>query len=964
MKDVFVSVVNDLNKTLKQNELLKDRLLEASLAEDIKNLVITYCAEIRNKDLHDETERISKESKDVSNESKTSYAVCNDAFEVTQELSKRIVELEKDLSKFEAKSIGGKRNLFEKKTRVFQIKIDELEKSLAKQKKINFGSKVIHLKKTIAQNSKDFDDVNLKLSNRTAKFEAYFEKLKNKKVILERQLARKNVVPFGDLTCLFPKASIDESNLWHRRLGHVNFKTINKLVKENLVRGLPSKTFENYHTCVACQKEAVNIACYVLNKALVTKTHNKTPYELLNGGTRRLDFMRPFGYHVTILNTLDPLGKFEGNRTNKNAGPQDTNGNAGTLDNVDTIVLPLWSSISSTFKSSDDKATDDKPTDDTGSKTIKVPVNKEDQAYIDEFDRLMSQEKEASDAVNALRYEFEQGCIDQRGVTNSGSTNSFNTVSHSVNAACTSRTFSAARPLSPHLDSFIPTNTLLHIDIFDSPVQSVDIEADFNNVESSTIVSPIPTYKVHLDHPKDQILGDPKSAVQARGIAKKSSGAHALYDSMLVHVYVDDIIFGSTKKSLFDEFEALLHKRFQMSSIGELTLFLGLQVKQSEEGIFISKDKYIAEILKKFDFSYVKITSTPIETQNPLVKDEEAANVTLKLTHLHDVKRIFRKSTTGGCQFLGRRLISWQCKKQTIVATSTTEAEYLAAANCYGQVRDAVYYDLKGDRPRCQKTTLGDTDAQTRFETASKQSHDLPFLEVNTFGSGEDSMKHQDDLTNGSCLGGSKDYSRQSDNHIEIESQEARKKRKARTLQPMKRRLFKGRIETSTDKGLGEDASKQGRNDDKTEKLNLTDGADTEVLVEDKGSGEKGGSTDDQVSTARPETLIKLRSEKAKKKGVAFRDVEEPPRLTRSTTTLQPLLTIDPKDKGKGILVEEESEKLEKVKRKDQGLAQIESYAELAQRIYEEELTELDRAQKERQKQKGATIAALNEEFD
>ncbi|GKE86738.1 hypothetical protein Tco_1560480 [Tanacetum coccineum] len=87
MKDVFVSVENDLDETLKQNELLKDRLLEASLVEDVKNLVITSCVEIRNKDLHDEIERISKKSKDVSNESKTADTVCNDAFEVTQELS-------------------------------------------------------------------------------------------------------------------------------------------------------------------------------------------------------------------------------------------------------------------------------------------------------------------------------------------------------------------------------------------------------------------------------------------------------------------------------------------------------------------------------------------------------------------------------------------------------------------------------------------------------------------------------------------------------------------------------------------------------------------------------------------------------------------------------------------------------------------------------------------------------------
>nr|GFA09465.1 putative ribonuclease H-like domain-containing protein [Tanacetum cinerariifolium] len=64
----------------------------------------------------------------------------------------------------------------------------------------------------------------------------------------------KNIVPSADLTCLFVKATIDESNLWHRRLGHINFKTMNKLVKDNPVRGLPSKVFENNHHCVACKK--------------------------------------------------------------------------------------------------------------------------------------------------------------------------------------------------------------------------------------------------------------------------------------------------------------------------------------------------------------------------------------------------------------------------------------------------------------------------------------------------------------------------------------------------------------------------------------------------------------------------------------------------------------------------------------------------------------------------------------
>ncbi|GJQ98774.1 ribonuclease H-like domain-containing protein [Tanacetum coccineum] len=92
-------------------------------------------------------------------------------------------------------------------------------------------------------------------------------------------------------------------------------------------------------------------------------------------------------------------------------------------------------------------------------------------------------------------------------------------------------------------------------------------------------------------------------------------------DILLVQVYVDDIIFGSTKMSLCVEFEQMMHKRFQMSSIGELTFFLGLQVQQKEDGIFISKDKYVADILKKFDFVTVKAASTPIETNKALNKD-------------------------------------------------------------------------------------------------------------------------------------------------------------------------------------------------------------------------------------------------------------------------------------------------------------------------------------------------------
>ncbi|GKD24783.1 putative ribonuclease H-like domain-containing protein, partial [Tanacetum coccineum] len=169
-------------------------------------------------------------------------------------------------------------------------------------------------------------------------------------------------------------------------------------------------------------------------------------------------------------------------------------------------------------------------------------------------------------------------------------------------------------------------------------------------------------------------------------------------DILLVQVYVDDIIFGSTKKSLCTDFEQIIHKRFQMSSMGELTFFLGLQVKQKEDGIFISQDNYVGEILKKFGFSSIRTASTPMETNKALTKDEDGEDVDIHLYRSmirmdsdYAGASLDRKSTTGGCQFLGSRLISWQCKKQTVVANSTTEAEYITTSHCYGQLLEALF---------------------------------------------------------------------------------------------------------------------------------------------------------------------------------------------------------------------------------------------------------------------------------
>nr|GEZ29699.1 copia protein [Tanacetum cinerariifolium] len=130
----------------------------------------------------------------------------------------------------------------------------------------------------------------------------------------------------------------------------------------------------------------------------------------------------------------------------------------------------------------------------------------------------------------------------------------------------------------------------------------------------------------------------------------------------------------------------LAYASFMMSSMGELTFFLGLQVKKKKDGIFISQYKYVAEILRKFGLTEGKSASTPRDTEKPLLKDPNGEDVDVHTYSGYSDSDytgacLDRKSTTGGCQFLICRLISWQCKKQIVVATSSTEAEYVAAAS-------------------------------------------------------------------------------------------------------------------------------------------------------------------------------------------------------------------------------------------------------------------------------------------
>ncbi|GJV93295.1 putative ribonuclease H-like domain-containing protein [Tanacetum coccineum] len=531
-----------------------------------------------------------------------------------------------------------------------------------------------------------------------------------------------NIVPSGGLTCLIAKATTDESNKWHRRWieNQLNqkVKTIRcdngtefknrdviefcgskgikreysnaRTPQQNGVAERKNRTLiEAARTMLADSflpntfwAEAVSTACYVLNRVLVTKPHNKTPYELL---------------------TEDESAKIA----------------------LYANLAFLFFKIHLCFKSDDKK------------EESKRRIHSSHPTALILGDPTLAVQTRSKLHKSSRAHAFVSYVQKQRR-------NNHKDFQHCLFACFLSQ--HEPKKISEALEDESWVDAMQE-ELLQFEIQKVWVLVDLpygkkaigtkwvyrnkkdergvvvRNKASAFLYGKIDE-EVYVSQPPGFI--DPKMDTEEEPIDKTLFLKKDKHDIILVQVYVDDIIFGSTKKSWCDEFEALMKSRFQMSSMGELTFFLGLQT-----------------------------ASTPIETQKPLVKDEEASDVdvhlyrsmigslmyltasrpdimfavcacsrfqvTPKSSHLSAVKRIFRylkgkpklglwyprvssfdlesysdsdyaganldrKSTTGGCQFLGRRLISWQCKKQTIVATSTTEAEYVAAASCCGQV--------------------------------------------------------------------------------------------------------------------------------------------------------------------------------------------------------------------------------------------------------------------------------------
>ncbi|GJV60434.1 putative ribonuclease H-like domain-containing protein [Tanacetum coccineum] len=559
------------------------------------------------------------------------------------------------------------------------------------------------------------------------------------------------------------------------------------------------------------------------NLVLVTRPHNKTPYELLSGKVPNISHLKPFGCHVTILNTSDHLGKFEGKADEGFLVGYSAHSKAYRVYNLSNKKIEETLNL---------RYMEDKPnvqglghewyfdldylTDSLGYTRFKSnqPAGTQDTNNLMQFwtwgtlkkfkfgesalQAIVAQALNDADWVEAMQEEMQQF------------------VNQDVWKLVPLPEGKTAIGTKWILKNKRDTRGIVVRNKARLVAQGHRQEEGIDYDESAFLYEEIDE-EVYVTQPKG--FEDPstlnmcteRGTIDKTLFIKKNSR-----DIIFVQVYVDDNIFGPTNKAWCTEFEVLMKGEFEMSVMGELTFFLGLQVKQQPDGIFISQDKYVQDMLRRFDMESVRPATTPYEAAKPKSKDEpdDAVNVHLYrsmigslmyltasrpdimfavsacsrhqvtplTSNLNAVKKIFkylkgqpklglwyprdspfvleaysdsdyagsngdRKSTTGGCQFLGRRLISWQCKKQTVVATSSTEAEYVAAAHCCGQsticiVKNPVFHQRTkhieirhhfirdaNEKNLIQDWILGETQKEYRLSSVSEQGKKIGSFE-------------------------------------------------------------------------------------------------------------------------------------------------------------------------------------------------------------------------------------------
>nr|GEW95048.1 hypothetical protein [Tanacetum cinerariifolium] len=453
----------------------------------------------------------------------------------------------------------------------------------------------------------------------------------------------KNVIPHKNLTCLIAKASVDESMLLHMRLGHLNFKTMNKLVRINLVKGLPSKSFENNHSCVVCLKEKKH-------KASCTK---KDVHQDVKEKESPLRFIAlPNWFHEAQIKTSNEVAKKDDSIPDKNSPlkeQQEVNGDKEVLKSSQNLnpTASLKVSSNDSFELASSSTVETKvptvsshvPTD-----SLSVPLYCLFLCFIsqEEPKKIVDALKDPS-WVEAMQQELLQFKIQNVWVL--------------VDCPNEVRPIGTKWVLKNKKNErgIVIRNKARLVAQGHTQKEGIDYEEFFAPVARIEAIRLFLAYASYMGFIVYQM--DVKSAFLVYNVEKAMYGLHQAPrawkhkgEFLLIQVYVDDIISGSSNPKFCREFKALMHDKFQMSVMGELNFFLGLQVLQKTDGIFLSQDKYEKDgtgkdvelyLYTSMIGSLMYLTASRLDIMFAVCACARH-QVTPKECHLYAVKRIFR----------------------------------------------------------------------------------------------------------------------------------------------------------------------------------------------------------------------------------------------------------------------------------------------------------------------------------
>nr|GEY02665.1 putative ribonuclease H-like domain-containing protein [Tanacetum cinerariifolium] len=556
----------------------------------------------------------------------------------------------------------------------------------------------------------------------------------------------KNIVAQKDLTCLLAKATNDESMLWHRRLGIKREYSVAKTPQQNRVAKRRNRTLiEAARTMLADSKlhttfwaEAVNTACYVQNKVLVVKPHFKTPYEMFRDQLGKFD-RKSDEWMFVGYSTISKAFKVYNTRTRKveenlhitfsKNKPMITGGGPHWLFDIDALSESMNYALVPAGTNSNDFAGKGASFDADLDGRNKDKHGSSQESECDNQERPNA--KSSTKNVNTTG-----PSINTANANDNTRSLNINNVSPPVNNATPTYVDYLSDPPMPDLE-----DTIIFNDAYDDRDEGA--EADYNNLETVISVSPIPSTHVHKDHPKEQTIGETlvdlphgKRAIGTKWVFRNKRDQRGI----VVRNKARLIALGHRQEEGIDYDEVFA----PVARIEAIRLFLAYAsfmeftyTSGYEECIFIyrtiEEEVYVRQPpcfmnLEFLDRVYKVEKALYGRHQAPRAWPEIMFVVCAcsrfevqPISHVHTVKRIFRylrgqpilglwypkdspleliaysdsdyagasldrKSTTGRCQFLGSRLISLKYKKQTIMANSTTEAEYIAASNCCGHV--------------------------------------------------------------------------------------------------------------------------------------------------------------------------------------------------------------------------------------------------------------------------------------